>query len=200
MNLLHMLSQQPANQTKTSISINPAIALTIGFVVLFIIIFVIAFKFLGKNEENKKPEKEENENKDEDKSEKSFPVGILLLIVVVIILIIIPFITVKCSSDTSSDTPTLITRNITKRDYSYTTSQDLTSYSITIVPELDFKTCTIELTLYNSKDKEIFSDTLTKSNLRKNSSYTYTFEFGFINSLSGSSVSFNVTGKCSTFQ
>lgn len=204
MNLLNILAQQPINQSKTSTSINP-IALIIGLVVLFIVIIIIAVKFSSKNAKNDINDTTINDNNtkknNEVKNEKSFPHGIILLIVIVATLIIIPFVAVKCSSDTSSsDTPTLITRNITKSDYTYTTSQDLTSYSITIVPELDFKSCTIELTLYNSKNKEIFSDTLTKSNLRKDSSYTYTFDFGFINALSGNSVSFNITGKCSTFQ
>ena len=40
----------------------------------------------------------------------------------------------------------------------------------------------------------------TKTNLKKGSSYTYTFEFGVVNSLSGNNVKFDVTGTCSILQ
>ena len=38
--------------------------------------------------------------------------------------------------------------------------------------------------------------TISKTNLKKNNAYTYTFDFGFVNSLSGSNVKFSITGRC----
>ena len=87
-------------------------------------------------------------------------------------------------------------RDLKSSDYTYTTSQDLTSYRITVVPNRNIKNCDIELNLYNSKGDLIFSDTISKTDLKKNNAYTYTFDFGFVNSLSGSNVKFSITGRC----
>ncbi len=99
---------------------------------------------------------------------------------------------VSCSSGTN--TP-IFSRDLTSSDYTYTTSQDLTTFSITITPKTNIKSCDVELILYNSNGTTIFRDTISKTNLKKGSSYMYKFDFGFVNSLSGSSVKFFITGK-----
>ena len=70
------------------------------------------------------------------------------------------------------------------------------SYSVTITPKTNFNSCTVECVLYNSKGEIIYSDTITKEDLKSYSSYTYTFDFGFVNSLVGNKVKYNITGKC----
>lgn len=84
---------------------------------------------------------------------------------------------------------------INSNDYSYTTSQDLTSYSVTVTPNKNIDICEIECILYDINGKVLFSDTITKENLKKCSSYTYTFDFGFVNSLTGNNVKIYITGK-----
>ena len=91
---------------------------------------------------------------------------------------------------------TLLSRDINQNDYSYSTSQGLTSYTITITPKVDMTNCDVMLTLYSSSNEEVYSDTISKSNLKKGNSYSYNFEFSFMNSLVGNSVRYNVTGKC----
>ena len=90
----------------------------------------------------------------------------------------------------------LMTRDVVSSDYSYTTSQDLTGYLVTIVPKTDMNNCDVELKLYNYGGELVFTDTISKTNLKKDNSYTYHFEFGIVNSLFGSSVRIAVTGKC----
>lgn len=86
-------------------------------------------------------------------------------------------------------------KDLRSSDYTYTTSQDLTSYSITVTPERDIRSCDIQLALYNSKGEKLFSDTISKNNLEKGRSYTYTFDFGFVNSLTGNKVNYSISGK-----
>ena len=117
--------------------------------------------------------------------------GLWLLLPIFIILLVV-IIGVASSSSGSG----IISRDLKSSDYTYTTSQDLTSYRITVIPKRDIDNCDIQLTLYNSKGEKLFSDTISKTNLKEGSSYTYTFDFGFVNSLSGSKVKYNITGKC----
>ncbi|MBQ9782351.1 MAG: hypothetical protein IJW26_04110 [Clostridia bacterium] len=91
---------------------------------------------------------------------------------------------------------TMLSRDINKNDYSYTTSQGLTSYTITITPKVDMTNCDVMLKLYSSSNEEVYADTISKTNLKKGNSYSYNFEFGFMNALVGNSVRLNVTGKC----
>ena len=87
-------------------------------------------------------------------------------------------------------------REVTSKDYTITTSQGVTTFMVTVTPERNFIECDVEVTLYNSKGKKIYSDTISKENLKKGSSYTYTFNFGVINSLSGYEVKYDIDGKC----
>ena len=57
-------------------------------------------------------------------------------------------------------------------------------------------TCTIEFKLLDSKENIVYSDTISKSDLMKGSSYTYTFKYGFTSALSSSKYSWRVSGKC----
>ena len=77
-----------------------------------------------------------------------------------------------------------------------TTSQGLTSYSITITAKVKINTCNVEVKLYDDNGKVIFSDTQTKNDLLKGASYTYTFDFGFVNALSADEINYKITGKC----
>ena len=55
----------------------------------------------------------------------------------------------------------------------------------------------VAVTLYDSDGSTIYSDTLTKTNLLKDNSYSYKFDYGFLNALSGSRYRTQVTGKVS---
>lgn len=91
---------------------------------------------------------------------------------------------------------TMITRDLKSSDYTYKGTQDLTSYKIVLVPNRNIENCDIELALYNSNDKIIYTETISKTDLKKNASYTYNFEYGFVNSFKGTYVKYNITGKC----
>lgn len=188
---MYLLEQKPANETTTEISIDVWVILLI--IVLAILTIVGVFFLLKRlNKDDKDDEKYEMDEL-KQKKKKSFPWIILITIIILWSIVFIPFFVV--TADTHNTT-SAITRDITKSDYTYTTSQDLTAYQITIVPKQDFKSCSISLTLYDKNNSKVFSDTITKNDLTKNKPYTYTFEFGFINSLSGTNITFNVTGKC----
>lgn len=142
-----------------------------------------------KKELDKIPSKPNPDSVPKEKTEHWFLLISIPILMVIVILIVGGIGTSLRSSCRVVD------RTLTSSDYTYTTSQDLTSYSITITPNTSIKTCEIELKLYDSSGKLLFSDTQTKESLKKGNSYTYTFNFGFVNSFSGSYVRYNVTGK-----
>lgn len=121
--------------------------------------------------------------------ERSAPWGLLLLLPFVVLFLII---VIACAGGAGAFD---VGGELKESDYSYTTAQDLTKYSITVTPTRNISQCDIELTLYNSSGKKLYSDTISKTKLKKNSSYTYTFDFGFVNSLSGNKVYYKITGK-----
>jgi len=84
---------------------------------------------------------------------------------------------------------------LTREDYTYTTDQGLSSYSVTITPKTNIKVCDVELKLYDKEGSVVFSDTITKNELKEGKTYTYVFEFGVLNALSGKSVKINVSGE-----
>ena len=151
------------------------------------------------NETNKSDSKEQNhksnnllQNTTTDTDGGSSLWGLWLLLPIFIILLVVIIGVASSSGDFG-----IISRDLKSSDYTYeTSSQDLTSYSITVIPKRDIDHCDIHLTLYNSKGEKLFSDTISKTNLKEGSSYTYTFDFGFVNSLSGRQVKYNITGKC----
>lgn len=125
-----------------------------------------------------------------------------VLIALLIIFVIFPltiFIICKISSNGDSSgniVDKIIERNITAADFDITRSEGLTSISFTITPKVKMKTCTIEFNLLDSKENALYSDTISKNDLMKGSSYTYTFKYGFTSALSGSKYSWRVSGKC----
>ena len=165
----------------------------------------------GKNltESNKEYKNEQNipsKNEFAKTTEGSSRWGLWLLLPALVILLGV--IIAVASSSNGSETKNgsgiknvseILSRDLNSDDYTYTSSQGLTSYRITIIPKRDIDNCDIQLTLYNSKGEKLYSDTISKTNLKEGSSYTYTFDFGFVNSLSGSEIKWSVTGKCKYF-
>ena len=132
----------------------------------------------------------------EEKSSSKWGLWLLLPIVLVFIVVGIVLVTKYVDYAGYDDSSSIISRDLRSSDYTCTTSQDLTSYMITITPTRDIDSCNVELTLYNSSGQAIFSDTISKTKLKEGSAYTYKFEFGVMNSLSGNKVKYNITGKC----
>ena len=128
------------------------------------------------------------DTKDAEKDPSLSYFGIFIGILIFVLIVALVFVAIFNND--------LLVRDLTSSDYTCTTSQGLTSYNITIKPKLDVKSCDVTISLSNSSGKEIYSDTITKTELKKGNSYTYTFDFGFINSLSGYKVKYSITGKC----
>lgn len=99
-----------------------------------------------------------------------------------------------CSEDKG-----ITTRDITKNDYSISTYQEAASYRITITPRVDIDTCNVELNIYDDNGKQIYANTLTKSNLKEDSSYSFSFDYGLNTAFSGDKIRYKVTGTCSKF-
>lgn len=163
-------------------------------------------KNLLHNEEISQTIKQEDNNEDE---EENVNAGGKLLLVFLLILFIV-FIPVaiiynidnnnyySCSNAYDKNitvSGNILEQNITSSDYSLTKQQDLTAYLIMATPKTNIKEMTIELKLYNKNDQLVYSDTITKYNLSKNSTYTFKFDYGFTSSLTGSYVKYNITGK-----
>lgn len=134
------------------------------------------------------------------------PITFLRIILVLLCFLLVPILILKFAVEydkngggvASSAVSTVTERNVTSSDFSYQTSQGMTSYTITIVPNRKIKSLSVSLILYDDNNNQIFADTISKTDLLSGSSYSYTFDFGFLNSLSGSSVRFSFNGKVST--
>ena len=138
------------------------------------------------------------QNRNEN-SEKSGLSKALIFLLVMFGMFGLIFVGIKINMNKDSNgniVDKIVERDITKSDYSVSTSQGLTSYSVTIIPNKKINSCNVQFNLYDSKENLIYSDTITKNDLIKNSSYTYTFDYGFTNALSGSKISYKITGKC----
>ena len=136
--------------------------------------------------------KETCDSAPEKRRSSRLPILLILFFIIFIVAIIID----KDSKPTVASSSVYETDNRLKSyDYSYSTSQDLTSYTIFITPNRDLKNCSIELTLYNENGAKIYANTITKTNLVDGSTYAYTFEFGVTNALSGSQVYYTITGE-----
>lgn len=151
--------------------------------------------YCGKEITVKKPE--EAKEKEEESGGCLVSVFKFFLIVCAIFAVfIIAFKLITNNDSESGVIDRIVERDITKSDYTVSTSEDLTAYSITIKPKTSFNYCTVEVKLYDKNGNVIYSDTMTKQDLNEGSSYTYTFNYGFVNALSGSRISYNVSGKC----
>ena len=130
----------------------------------------------------------QNESTKTEEVERNW--GILLffpfiLLIIVVIASIAPHL--NCSD--------IVNRDLSTSDITYTSSQDLTTYTIIVTPKRNIKQCDVQLTLYNSDGETLYSDTISKTDLKEGYPYAYTFDFGFVNSLSGTRVKYKFTGK-----
>ena len=122
-------------------------------------------------------------------------VVISLLIIAVIFIVVFSAIKIATNDDSSGNIfERLIARDIKQTDYSITTQRDTSYFSVTIRPNTDFYTCSVECEVFNSRGELIYSNTIKKEDLEAYSTYTYTFDYGF--SAPGTSVNYKITGKC----
>ena len=127
---------------------------------------------------------------------RTLPLLLILFSPIIFLVIMVAIIIAKDSKPTVASGSVYKTDNKLRTcDYSYSESQDLTSYTIFITPNRDIKNCSIELTLYNENGAKIYANTITKTNLVDGSTYAYTFEYGVTNALSGSKVYYTITGE-----
>ena len=153
--------------------------------------------YCGKSLEENSSDKVADSNNNQSKKSGCGSFLIFLLVLGLVVGIIFAVVKISMNQDSNGSlVDKIIERDIVETDYSVNTSQDLTSISITITPNKKLNSCNVEITIYNSKGNLIYSDTITKNDLMENSSYTYTFDFGFTNSLTASKFSYKITGKC----
>ena len=127
---------------------------------------------------------------------RTLPILLILFSPIIFLVIMVTIAIAKDSKPTVTDSSVYETDNrLRSSDYSYSTSQDLTSYTIFITPNTDLKNCSIELTLYDENGAKIYANTITKTGLANGSTYAYTFEFGITNALYGSKVYYTITGE-----
>ena len=127
---------------------------------------------------------------------RTLPLLLILFSPIIFLVIMVAIIIAKDSKPTVASGSVYKTDNKLRTcDYSYSESQDLTSYTIFITPNTKLKNCSIELTLYNENGAKIYANTITKTNLVDGSTYAYTFEYGVTNALSGSKVYYTITGE-----
>lgn len=120
------------------------------------------------------------------------------LLMVIIVSFSFLFIRSCIIGKSSDNIPNGVTeRNLTSNDYSVSTSEGLTSVTITITAKRDIKQCNVAVTVHDKSGNAIYSDTITKTGLIKNNSYSYKFDYGFLNALSGSTYTTEITGKVS---
>ncbi len=155
---------------------------------------------IEKNKQNDNNISNENAYKSKKINENSGCGKSLLITIVVILIAFFTIFTIvkliQNSDSTGGIFDKLIERDLEPSDYTVTTSQGLTSYTITITAKVKINACNIEIKLYDENGKVIYSDTQTKNDLLKGSSYTYTFDFGFVNALSADKINYKITGKC----
>lgn len=87
-------------------------------------------------------------------------------------------------------------RSITKNDYYVTTNQDVTAVIIIVSPLINIKYCDVECKVYDDDNSLIYIDTISKSDLLKNKTYSYTFDYGTANAFFADHFTYNITGKC----
>lgn len=148
-------------------------------------------------------ELEENNNdivSEQDKSNKKIWRLIIIISVILLIVSISIFIIVKITSNNNSnDNPTEdsgIIRSLKSTDYTMTYVYNLTSYQITIIPNRDISTCTVELTLNDHYGAQIYNEWIIKHDLHEGELYTYIFEHGMVILVSDNQTSIEVTGYC----
>ena len=88
----------------------------------------------------------------------------------------------------------LTKKQITIDSFNYKFEQGLSSYTIIIIPEEDIDSLSISLMLKDKNKEIIYQDTINKSNLIAKQTYRYKFEYDFISSLEGNSISWDYQG------
>ena len=128
--------------------------------------------------------KEERDKRNRDRAQKSnsFDKRHYIFAVVAIILIISIIVFVVSGGE------------LRESDYEIDIQEGLLSYLVIITPERNISECSVELELYDYKDKLIHTETITKTNLRDGNRYTYLFKFDFLDSLKGTYIKYSVTG------
>ena len=145
------------------------------------------------NEETDTSQENDIENSNPDKKFLSF------LLLGFVIFVFIAGLLFYLSTSGCSEDKGITTRDITSNDYSLSAYQEAASYRITITPRVDIDTCNVELNIYDDNGKRIYANTLTKSNLKEDSSYSFSFDYGLNTAFSGDKIRYKVTGTCSKF-
>ena len=145
------------------------------------------------NEEVDTSQENDIENSNPDKKFLSF------LLLGLVIFVFIAGLLFSLSTSGCSEDKGITTRDITSNDYSLSAYQEAASYRITITPRVDIDTCNVELKIYDDNGKQIYANTLTKSNLKEDSSYSFSFDYGLNTAFSGDKIRYKVTGTCSRF-
>jgi hypothetical protein len=135
-------------------------------------------------EQAKKPEKTTGAEKTAESQKDNTALGCLLALIIIFVTIVL-LVAVIVS---------IIPQEISPDDYTVNCTQGVTSYSVEIIPTRNIDNCYVEIILYDRYGDELYSETISKTNLKKGIPYTYKFEYGVINSLSGYEVKCNITG------
>lgn len=153
------------------------------------------------NNDESAPKENNNQNQnyipDDDKG--GCLKGVLVFVGVIIGLVLLSIALVKIVNNFDSSgniVDKLVERDITKSDFDVSTSEGVTSYTITITPKVKMNECHVEIKLLDSKGNVVHSDTITKTDLKEGSSYSYKFEYNLTTALSAKKISYSVTGKC----
>lgn len=85
-------------------------------------------------------------------------------------------------------------RELYESDFSIETTENTFSYVILITPKRNIKSCTVTFNLYDYKSNPIYTKSLTKTNMKKGSDYTYLFDYDFLESLTSTKYSYSVRG------
>lgn len=85
-------------------------------------------------------------------------------------------------------------RELYESDFSIETTENTFSYVILITPKRNIKSCTVTFNLYDYKSNPIYTKSLTKTNMKKGSDYTYLFDYDFLESLTSTKYSYSISG------
>ena len=138
----------------------------------------------------------QTENKT-SQEKKKHPFLVFLLISVASFALFFGIVKLAINSDSNSGVvDKIVERDIRQSDYTVSTSQGVSSYTVTITPKYKFNSCSVLCQVYDDNGKVIYGNTITKTNLAKNNPYSFTFEFSLTVMLSADKLSYRVSGKC----
>ncbi len=150
-------------------------------------------KFCGQ-EQNKK---NETQNIVEENNSSKGRSNILITIFAFLLCLAPVLFCISASNIDSCDigSTQILEQDITSSDYDAITQEGLSSVTIIVSPYTNIKTCTVSLTIYDSNDKVIYADTITKTSLVKGNSYSYEFDYNLTSALTASYYKYKITGK-----